>query len=89
MVVGSETGAHVPIKSIPHVHRVVTAAAGKTAERVRSQTMNGKKRKSKGLLRYNKVITKVRATISDFKKCFYCEVTEQSKTEIFLKSQRT
>lgn len=38
VVVGSETGAHLPVKGIPHVHGVVAAAAGQTAERVRGQS---------------------------------------------------
>lgn len=47
VVVGSETGAYLPIKGIPHVHGVVAAAAGQTAETVGGQTRKrGKKIKT-------------------------------------------
>lgn len=31
VVVGSETGTHLPVKGVPHVNRVVPAAAGEAA----------------------------------------------------------
>lgn len=53
VIVGSETGAHLPVESIPHVHGVVAAAAGQTAEGVRGQTIKRKKKTKHK--RYNKV----------------------------------
>lgn len=74
VVVGSETGAHLPVKGIPHVHGVVAAAAGQTAERVsgqsqRSGTEEGNKTQNRQKVRHYwgiiKLLTKIEAILSD------------------------